>query len=199
MDTSKISNPDMGRAGKKRQAAFSLVEVTLAIGVVAFAFIGVFGLIPTGLNTFRQAIDTSVGSQIEQRVINDLQQSDFTALVTSGTATNTQPFTYSWTLASGRTSPVRYFDDQGNEIVPVSPPSLAPSEQQKILYWVNTRVTPATTVTNSGTYSNLATVTIQVAKNPGNRTLAPDSTLLWPSTNLPVSTYSALVARNTNQ
>ena len=45
------------RAGP--QAAFSLVEVTLAIGIIAFAFVALFGLLPTGMATFRASVDAT--------------------------------------------------------------------------------------------------------------------------------------------
>ena len=40
-------------------AGFSLIEVTLAIGIIAFAFVALFGLLPTGMLTFRAAIDST--------------------------------------------------------------------------------------------------------------------------------------------
>jgi len=200
MDTSKTSAPE-ARAAHGSRAGFSLVEVTLALGVMAFAFISVFGLIPTGLNTFRQAIDASVESQISQKVLNDVQQTDFTQLTKDYTGT---------AIASGASGVkyVRFFDDQGTEIVPATqtyPPTLAASEKQRILYWVNTRVMPST-VMPSGTnatvplaFSNLATVTIQVVNNPGNQTITADGTNLWTNTMFPVSTYSSFVAQTINQ
>ena len=40
-------------------AAFSLIEVTLAIGIIAFAFVALFGLLPTGMKTFRASVDAT--------------------------------------------------------------------------------------------------------------------------------------------
>ena len=40
-------------------AGFSLIEVTLAIGIIAFAFVALFGLLPTGMQTFRASVDTT--------------------------------------------------------------------------------------------------------------------------------------------
>ena len=174
------------------------MEVTLALGVMAFAFISVFGLLPTGLNTFRQAIDASVESQIAQKVLNDAQQTDFTQLIKD----------YSGNPITSGTSGIKYvrfFDDQGTEIVPATqanPPTLTAAEKQKILYWVNTRVTPSTVMpsgTNTVNYVNLATVTIQVVNNPGNQAISADSTNLWTNTVFPASTYSAFVAQSINQ
>lgn len=157
----------------KRNAAFSLIEVTLAIGIVASAFLAVFGLIPAGMNTFRAAMDASVGAQIAQRVINEAQQTDFNVLTSSTTA-------------------VRYFDDQGNEVI----------GPERAIYHVNTRITTGSAMPGAmapgGTASNnLATVTIQIANNPGNQDIHLDAnTRLWSDARFPICITSALVARN---
>jgi uncharacterized protein (TIGR02598 family) len=167
--------------------------VTLAIGIVAFAFIGIFGLIPTGLNVFHQAVNASVGSQIAQKVINDIKQTDFTTLVSSG---GNQPFIYTWPVSNGSPSPVRYFDEQGNE--------LAGTHTNSAIYQVRTRVTPATVMpyTAAGTQaaatdSNLATITVQIAAIPANLAIPVDSsTQLWSDSRFRITTLSALVSKN---
>jgi len=40
-------------------SGFSLVEVTLAIGIIAFAFVALFGLLPTGMQTFRASVNAT--------------------------------------------------------------------------------------------------------------------------------------------
>jgi uncharacterized protein (TIGR02598 family) len=176
MDTPKHSVLSFQKARASR-AAFSLVEITMAIGIVSFAFLGVFGLIPTGLNTFRQAMDASVGSQIAQRVINDAQQTDFNTLIGGNTS------------AFQQSSTPRYFDDQGNEVTTAG----------GAIYQVNTCITPATaTPSASGnTNPNLATVTVQIANNPGNRRINLDATMpLWNDSRFPMVTCSAIVSKN---
>ena len=78
-------------ARKPRVAAFNMIEVTLSIGIIAFAFLATFGLIPSGLGPFRRAMDTSVGAQIGQRVLNDAAQTDFSERIkdASGTTIDT--------------------------------------------------------------------------------------------------------------
>ena len=49
------TNPGAHRS--RSSDGFSLVEVVLAIGIIAFAFVALFGLLPTGLQTFRGSID----------------------------------------------------------------------------------------------------------------------------------------------
>ena len=164
MDTSEPTGHKIpgGRARCDDQA-FTLVEVTLAIGIMAFALLAVFGLLPVGMNTFRSAMNMSIGGQIAQRVINDAQQADFNQLITD---------------ASGATITVcgakarRYFSEEGDEVIPANPATLTPAEQQKTLYWVNTRIVPATSEPSSASpqsNANIATVTVQVMFNPGGQ------------------------------
>ena len=176
-------------------AAFSLVEVTVAIGIVAFAFVAIFALLPTGMRVFRQSINTTVTSQIAQRILNDAQQTDFEALIKDGGNS-----VILGAHATGRKA-VRFFDDQGNE----------QTSSTDAIYWANTRITPATPLPNTGIAAQdvpyLATVTVQVAHNPANAAPVLSSASadnqakplrnLW--TNNPVgeiTTYSALVSRN---
>ena len=58
-------------------AGFSLVEVVMAVGVAAFALVALLGLLPSGLKTFKSTMNTAVGSQIAQRVFNDMQIADW--------------------------------------------------------------------------------------------------------------------------
>lgn len=143
-----------------RQSGFSLVEVAVALGIVAFGMMAVFGLLPAGMDTFRQSINTTVSSQILQKVINEAQETDFDQLIKDK---ENNP------ISSGTTGvkAIRYFDEQGKELTAAI----------GAVYHVNTRIQLA------NTSLNLATVTIQVANNPGSRALAyeQDSTLsdLW--------------------
>ena len=47
---------------------FSLVEVTMAIGIISFGLLSVMGLIPVGLDTLRKAMDQTVEAQIVQKL-----------------------------------------------------------------------------------------------------------------------------------
>jgi uncharacterized protein (TIGR02598 family) len=52
----------------KVSAAFSLVEVTLALGVIAFALVGILALVPVAQNAGRDAADDTRIAMIEQDV-----------------------------------------------------------------------------------------------------------------------------------
>lgn len=121
---------------------FSLVEVVLAIGVIALAFIPIFSLLPAGLTTFRQAIDNSVGSQIVQRLVGEAQQTDYPTLI----ATTTYQ---------------RYFDEQGNEV----------ASDKDYIYTAEISVNSQTELPNASVppTGSLTTVTIKLANNPGHK------------------------------
>lgn len=159
--------------------AFSLVEVTLAIGVVSFGFIGLLGLLPAGMTTFRSSMNTSIGSQIAQRVIDEARQTDFDQLV-EGTAAG----------SIRELAPVRYFDDEGNEV--------EEAEAGRSLYHVRRVVRTATPLPgHERTLPDLATLVVQIAVNPGQKTLAPGASELWQSDGqLPIRNHTALIARN---
>lgn len=56
-------------------AAFSLVEVTLALGIAAFCLIAVFGLVPVGVQTNRNATSQTVTTNILSSVVSDIRAS----------------------------------------------------------------------------------------------------------------------------
>jgi len=56
-----------------RSSAFSLVEVTLALGVAAFCLIAVFGLVPVGVQANRNATSQTAATNIIAAVVADLR------------------------------------------------------------------------------------------------------------------------------
>ena len=157
-------SPALRRSSSLRATGFSLVECVLAIGVVSFAFVSILAMIPMGMTAFRQAVDTTVGSQIVHRLINEAQQTDYSTLVANPTSEH-------------------YFDDQGNEVA-----TMADS-----IYTVDVTVTAPTSLPNTATpdSTNLATVVVKLANNPGHRATPFDGT-----SPLSYATYTALIARN---
>jgi uncharacterized protein (TIGR02598 family) len=56
-----------------KNAGFSLVEVTLALGVAAFCLVAVFGLMPVGVQTNRNATSQTAATSIMAAVVADLR------------------------------------------------------------------------------------------------------------------------------
>ena len=53
--------------------AFSLVEVTLALGLAAFCLVAIFGLLPIGMKTSEAAVEQTDASRIAAAVAADLR------------------------------------------------------------------------------------------------------------------------------
>ncbi|RYD84735.1 MAG: Verru_Chthon cassette protein B [Verrucomicrobiaceae bacterium] len=84
---------------RSRRAGFSLVEVTMAIGVISFAFVALLGLLPAGMSNFRAAIDTNNETRILQSITGKVQLMDFIELPNLDFATSNEIF---------------YFDEEGS-------------------------------------------------------------------------------------
>jgi uncharacterized protein (TIGR02598 family) len=61
------------RSHNYKKSAFSLVEVTLALGVAAFCLIALFGLIPVSMQTNRNATNQTAATNIIASVVADLR------------------------------------------------------------------------------------------------------------------------------
>ena len=90
-------------------AAFSLVEVTLALGIAAFCLIAVSGLMPVGVQTNRNATSQTAATNIMAAVVADLRATP------KPNPTSTQ---FSVTFgtnrcAEGCAQPPLYFDSAG--------------------------------------------------------------------------------------
>ena len=73
----------------RTERAFSLIEVALSLGVVAFAFMAILGLIPVGLAASRSSIDYTRGSLMARDAINRVRP-----ILTGSTATSPQAWYY---------------------------------------------------------------------------------------------------------
>jgi len=200
-------------------AAFSLVEVVIAIGIVSFAFVGILGLLPAGMHQFRGAINTTVCTQIAQQIISDAQQTDFDTLIDKENLPGGDNGSRSFAFRAPKVNQpeFRYFNERGREIVPsamaarTSPQALTDEERAIIVYQVNVRIQPQTQIPRSAANDiggrQLATITVQVANNPGNRNIklssgarddGNDATrqLFISTPGVSVLTFASQIARN---
>ena len=84
-------------------AAFSLVELTLALGIAAFTLIAVFGLVPLGVQTNRNATSQTAATNILSGVVSDIRAS-----------TPGQGFTAKYHISRAKSSNTTlYLDGQG--------------------------------------------------------------------------------------
>ena len=127
---------------------FSLVEVALALGIVAFAFVSLFGLLPAGLTTFRNAIDTGNEARIVQSFVSKVIATDFENL--------DKKVDYS------STNEIVYFDEEGSLVdTSVSPASA--SKQLNRIYAAKLFVQPPVVPTTTTTFQDSKNVVIVFA------------------------------------
>lgn len=84
----------------RRTAAFSLVEVVLALGVASFCLMAVFALLPIGMQSNRAAVGQTASTAILSSVVADLR-------ATPAAGSSTQ-----FKISKGSTTTL-YFDSEG--------------------------------------------------------------------------------------
>lgn len=65
---------------------FSLVEITIALGIAAFCLLAIFALLPTGMNTNRSSVQETIGASIASAIVADLRSTP-----TTGTGSTSSP------------------------------------------------------------------------------------------------------------
>ena len=92
LPTKKRESRRLRRAGVRKSVrflrGFSLVEITLALGIVSFGLVATLGTMAVGLNTVRDATTQAAVSNIARQLRGDLQQISFDT--NSTTAVNIQ-------------------------------------------------------------------------------------------------------------
>jgi len=68
-----MKTPDSMKGSAPETSGFSLVEVTLALGVAALSLIAVLGLLPTSLKTQQASIQQTTANQIISTIFSDLR------------------------------------------------------------------------------------------------------------------------------
>lgn len=113
--------PPLPLSPSPRAAGFSLVEVAMSIGIIAFAFVALFALVPTGLTTFRESIDMSNETWIMQNMNSMVQTTEFRRIED---------------LGFDKSKEIYYFDEEGKLIETENFPSTDPAVKSNRLYAV---------------------------------------------------------------
>ena len=90
-------------------AGFSLVEVTLAVGIATFCLIALFGLLPLGLQTNQNAISQTAAASVLSSVVADLRATP-----------KSNPTSPLYEVTFG-TAKLLYFDGEGRSVSPTDP------------------------------------------------------------------------------
>lgn len=144
-----------GLLPSRRRAAFTLVEVVMALGVFAISFIVLFSLMPVGLDMMTSSSDATVGMQIVQRVTTLARQAKFSELSKLDRNPGTD---------SKGEKPDFFFDNEGVEVadaVNITDP--------RVIYSAAVLLQAQTTVPGAAggqiTNPNIATINIIFKKN----------------------------------
>ena len=69
-----MTEPRMAqKTAAKSVAAFSLVEVCIAMGLAAFCLVAILGLLPTGISTDQATVEQTAASGIASAIVADLR------------------------------------------------------------------------------------------------------------------------------
>jgi uncharacterized protein (TIGR02598 family) len=98
------------RAGK-RAGGFSLVELTIALGIVGFAMVAILGLVPIGMKAFQDAVRLNVEAEIVQTIARELENTPWKRAGEVGLPSNPPNGLEDYV----KSFPV-YFDDEGREV-----------------------------------------------------------------------------------
>src|SRR6201996_1772802 len=121
------------------KAGFNLVEVVLAMCVIAIAFTSLFGVMPVALQNYRHAMSMTTAANILAKVSNDLQQTSADQIL----------------LIIGTSPSPRYFDDDGQDVT-------VTSRQGQALYEVIYRAIPQKTTVFTTDNPALIPITIDL-------------------------------------
>ncbi len=88
-----------------RPAGFSLVEVTLALGLVSFVLVALLGLFASGLNSNRaSSVDTAVG-----QIVRDVVATYDASVMTDGRVSYENAYSYEGKRLASSNAPEKHF------------------------------------------------------------------------------------------
>ncbi len=124
-------------------AAFSLVEITLAMGVAAFCLIAVLGMLPVGLKTQQAGVQQTTASAIISQIVTDLR-ADVRLPPGQASKEQDQGFALHNHWAAVATPDTLYFTNEGKQTGTVN--SAAPTDA--VFRATITYIFPPTTTTS---------------------------------------------------
>ena len=90
---------------RRGRGAFTLIEVTMAIGIFVFVVTALLGLMPTALEAARNSLDTSTATQLADAIHIRLARMEFSQLPSTDT---TMSFDQSGNEVTGGSEPGQY-------------------------------------------------------------------------------------------
>ena len=213
-----MKTPTPSNVRLQNAQGFTLIEVAIAVGILAVALVALLGLMPGGMTNFRKAMDTSVTAQIAQRIMHDLEQGEFNQVIDlanlppdpKGKSYCEANYSFRWPRVNpAQDEPrLRYFDDQGAEIIPKGKDTFTTLQKVSLVYYVNIRILPRAVVPMKNDFGSVvAQATVQVARNPSGRDIpivtttpadgnTPNRNLFKATSGVQMYTYYALIGNN---
>jgi Tfp pilus assembly protein PilV len=162
----------------RQTLAFSLVEVTLALGVAAISLIAIFGLLVTGTQTNHTAIEQTASSDILTAVAVDLRATPKTSPPGGAAISPQYKINLPANPVASTTTSSLYFSSQGqcsstlNGFTPCDPSAPIPlptptARYRLVVTFAVPSPTPAATPARTATFVNLR-MTWPAAANPTN-------------------------------
>ena len=131
--------------GIQTRSAFSLIEVTIALGIVAFALVPIIGLVSTGMKSLRDSMDETVRAEIVRKVSGEALRVPYAKLLDEF-----QNKTF-------------YFDDEGIQ---------QPSSNVSTIFVATTAVAdPPSLITSNTGIARLLSVNVQHFADVNNKTV----------------------------
>jgi len=140
---------------------FSLVEVTLALGVTAVALITIFGLLVTGTQTNHTAVEQTYSSDILTAVAADLRATPKTSPPGAATPSPQYKINIPANPVAAATTSTLYFSPEGqcssslSSFTPCDPAAPIPSPVPTIRYRLTVTFLPNGTGAKTATFVNL--------------------------------------------
>lgn len=140
-----------------KSPGFTLVEVCISLGIMAFSATAMLGLLPIGLGGMQNNMAAAQAINISQQVLLEAKQATFSSLLTNGgTVSAGTAYTY-----------YRYFTDEGDSVT--LPTGANPLNYPQITYTANVSVNPNGSTILPGSASaqpTLVTLTVEIRKTP---------------------------------
>lgn len=128
-----------GGCRKTLRSGFSLTEVCLSLGILAFALVAVMSLLSTGAGNLSRTLDSERTSQVQRQILAEVRQQAYSA--------NAQTYHY-------------YFTAEGTAVAEGTP---------GVVFRADVTVKPAAALPGGGASDTapLSTVTVAVYRAPG--------------------------------
>ena len=130
-----------------RTAAFSLVEVVLALGVAAFCLIAVMGTLPAGLKVRQASVQQTTANEIMAAILNDLRAD---VVLPPGQASKEQDSGFGlhghWALVA--VPDTLFFANEGNQTGSVAQGTFPPAPSDAVFRAKITYLFPPTATTS---------------------------------------------------